>query len=54
MKALEIIAGILAGAVFVTFIIYLAARILKTGREEAERNRRIYDDYCNRHISPKP
>ena len=51
MKTLEILTGILVGAVVVTYILYLAVRILKSGRDAAESNRRIYEE---RYRSPKP
>ena len=47
MKTLEIIAAIL----FVAFILFLAVRILKSGREAADENTRIYEE---RYRSPKP
>jgi len=51
MKTIEIIAGILAGAAAFTFILFLAVRILKSGREAADDNTRIYEE---RYRSPKP
>ena len=51
MKTIEIIAGILAGAAAFAFILYLAVRILKSGREAADENTRIYEE---RYRSPKP
>lgn len=55
MKALEVLIGILAGGIFITWILYLAVRCLKSGRNEADRNRQIYDnEFGNRYRSPKP
>lgn len=52
MKTIEIIAGILVGAAAFTFILFLVAvRILKSGREAADENTRIYEE---RYRSPKP
>ena len=47
MKTLEILCGILVGAVVVTYLLYLAARIIRAGRSAAEANRRIYDRYIS-------
>ena len=51
MKTLEILTGIVVGAIVVTYILYLAVRILKAGRDAADENRRIYEE---RYRSPKP
>ena len=55
MKVLEIISGMVAGGLFIAFILYLAVRILKAGRDAADYNRRIYDnEFRNRYKYPKP
>lgn len=44
MKTLEILGGILFGAVAITWLLWLAVRIIRNGRDLADRNRRIYDN----------
>lgn len=54
----HLVAAILAGAVVIGRLLYLAGRCLKAGRDEAYRNRRIYEkEFMNRqqrHYSDKP
>ena len=58
MKAIEITSGILAGAIFLTYLGYLAVRLLGNCREykdEQDRNvDRIYHEEAKKYISPKP
>ncbi len=54
----HLVAAILAGAIVVGWLLYLAVRSLGRCRDEAERNREIYEkEFMNRqkrHYSDKP
>lgn len=49
----HLVAAILAGAVIVGWLLYLAVRSLGRCRDEAERNRKIYEREYERHQYPK-
>jgi type II secretory pathway pseudopilin PulG len=49
----HLVAAILAGAVIVGWLLYLAVRSLGRSRDEAERNREIYEREYERHQYPK-
>lgn len=50
----HLVAAILAGAVVIGWLLYLGARSLGRCRDEAERNRKIYEQEYERHYSEKP
>jgi hypothetical protein len=57
MKALEVISGILAGAIFLTYLGYLAVRLLgncRDNKDEYDRKEgKIYHEEAKKYIMPK-
>lgn len=44
----------LIALVCIVVLFTILRRALKEGREQADKNKEIYDSYINRHIAPKP